>query len=72
VRTGGGESHAVKGSSTATVKTNSGEINLTNVKYVPSMRKNLVSMGLIADIGRLVVFSDQHCGYLTSLITREL
>jgi hypothetical protein len=64
VRTGGGESHAVKGSSTATVKTNSGEINLTNVKYVPSIQKNLVSMGSIADTSRLVVFSDQHCWML--------
>jgi hypothetical protein len=51
----------MRGTGTTTIKTNSGEIKLTNVKYVPSMRKNLVLAGSIADSGRLVVFSDKHC-----------
>jgi hypothetical protein len=67
VRTGGGKPHTVRGTGTATVKTNSGEIKLTNVKYVPSMRKNLVSVGSITDNDRLVVFSDKHCWVLDTL-----
>jgi hypothetical protein len=60
VRSGGGESHAVKHTGSSTVRTNSGEIKLTNVKYVPSMKKNLMSVGAISDTRNLVLFSDKH------------
>ena len=61
VKTGGGESHPVRGTSSSTLCTTSGEIKLTNVRYVPSMKKNLISVGSIADSGRIVVFTASHC-----------
>jgi hypothetical protein len=64
IKTGGGESHSMKGTSTSTMRTNSGEIKLTNVKYVPNMKKNLISVGSITDTGHNVVFSDLHCWIL--------
>ena len=45
IKTGGGESHPVQGTGTATVQTNNGAIKLKSVKYVPSMKKNLISRG---------------------------
>ena len=61
VKTGGGESHAVCGTGSATVNTEDGSIKLKSVKYVPSMRKNLVSVGAIADSSHKVSFSKSHC-----------
>ena len=39
IKTGGGESHPVKGTCTATIHTDNGAIKLKSVKYVPSMKK---------------------------------
>ena len=61
VKTGGGESHAVMGQGSATVRTPTGEIKLKPVKYVPSMTKNLISVGAIADCGNNVIFSNKEC-----------
>ena len=57
IKTGGGESHHVKGTGTATVHTENGAIKLKLVKYVPSMKKNLLSVGAIADTGHRTIFS---------------
>ena len=46
VRTGGGESHPVNGSGTSTIQTSTCEIKIKNVRYVQTMKKNLVSVGL--------------------------
>ena len=43
------------------MKTKTGEIKLMNVKHVPSLTKNLVFVGAIADTGNLVVFIHTHC-----------
>ena len=61
IKTDGGESHAVARTSSATVTTESGAIKLKSVKYVPSMRKNLMSVGAIADSGHRIVFSNHEC-----------
>jgi hypothetical protein len=61
VRIAGGETHGIEGLGSSTVKTKTGEIKLINVKYVPSLTKNLVSVGAIADRGNLVVFTHNHC-----------
>ena len=37
IKTGGGESHLVRGTGSATVQTESGAIKLKDVQYVPSM-----------------------------------
>jgi len=61
IKTGGGESHLVKGSNSATIQTENGAIKLKNVKYVPNMKKNLISIGAIVDHGHRVVFSSNNC-----------
>ena len=61
IKTGGGESHPVKGTGTTTVRTDNGAIKLKSVKYVLSMKKNLLSMGAIANTGHRAVFSNRSC-----------
>ena len=61
IRTGGGESHSVVSTGTSTVRTDSREIKLSNVKYMPSMKKNLISVGSIADKGNSVIFDAAKC-----------
>ena len=61
IRTGGGESHPIVSTGTSSVRTDSWEIKLSNVKYVPSMKKNLISVGSIADGGNLVIFDASQC-----------
>ena len=61
VKTGGGESHPVHGIATSTLHTSTGEIKLENVRYVPSLKRNLASVGSIADCGHTVVFTNTHC-----------
>ena len=61
VKTGGGESHSVCGTRSAIVNTEDRSIKLKSVKYVPSMRKNLVFVGAIADSSHKVSFSKSHC-----------
>jgi hypothetical protein len=64
VRTRGGESQSVHGVGTATVNTSSGEIKLTDVKYVSTMKKNLISVGRVTDLGHLILFSNTSCWIL--------
>ena len=61
VKTGGGESHVIHGTGTATVNTEDGSIKLKSVKYIPSMQKNLVSVGAIAEAGHEIGFSSREC-----------
>jgi transposase InsO family protein len=61
IRAAGGETDTVQGSGSTSVKTSTGEIKLTDVKYMPSFRKNLMSVGAVADTGNLVLFSKDNC-----------
>jgi hypothetical protein len=63
----GGETHAIQGSRSTSVKTPIGEIKLTDVKYVPSFHKNFMSVGAIVDIGNLVLFSKENCFILDQI-----
>jgi hypothetical protein len=60
VRTVGGETHGIEGLGSSIVKTKTGEIKLTNVKYVPSLTKNLISVGAIVDTSNLVIFTHTY------------
>ena len=51
----------MKGTGTATVHIENGAIKLKSVKYVPSMKKNLLSIGAIADAGHRTIFTAQNC-----------
>lgn len=53
----GGESYKVKGIDNASVTNSSREIKLDNVLYVPSVRKSLMTVGKLVDVGHIVVFS---------------
>ena len=61
IRAAGGENHAVHGIGNASVNTESGAINMTNVLYVPSLKKSLMSVGALTDSGCLVYFSATNC-----------
>ena len=66
IKTGGGESHPIEGTGTTTVQTSNGAIKLKSVKYIPSMKKNLMSVGAIADTGHRILFSSQKCWVINS------
>ena len=61
VKTSGGESHPAKGTSSYTLRNTTGEIKLANVYYVPSMKKNLISIGSIVESDHIIVFTASHC-----------
>ena len=64
VKTGGGEKHTIRGTDSSTLRTSAGKIKLDNVHYVPSMRKNLMSVGSITDTRQRILFSSTHCWIL--------
>jgi hypothetical protein len=61
IMTVGGETHPIQGSSNSNFQTPAGSIKLSNVKYVLTLKKSLISIGTIADFGSRVVFSESHC-----------
>ena len=61
IMTVGGEIHSVQATGPSNVHTPAGSINLTNVKYVLTLTKSLVSVGAIADTGSQVTFTASHC-----------
>jgi hypothetical protein len=61
IRAAGRGTHTIQGSGSASVKTSSSQIKLTDIKYVPSFRKNLMSVGTVADTGNLILFSKENC-----------
>ena len=61
VKVGRGESHTICATDTSIVKTTSNDIKLSNVKYVLTMKKNLISVGSIINSRHIVVFSNTHC-----------
>ena len=62
-----GERHAVGGNGEVNVKSDCGEIKMTNVMYVPSFKHNLVSVGLLADEGHVIVFTNRKCLFLDNV-----
>jgi hypothetical protein len=61
VTTAGGGSHQISGIGSTTVMADSGGINLNRVLYVPALKRNLMSVGSIADEGYALVFTKTHC-----------
>ena len=61
IMTANGKAHSVQGTGSSSIHTPAGSIKLDNVKYVPSLKKNLVSVGNIVDTGSKVIFSAAHC-----------
>ena len=45
---------------------------MTNVLYVPSLKKSLISVGAIADTGCVVLFSIDHCYVLDNKTERQI
>ncbi|KAG0575114.1 hypothetical protein KC19_VG319600 [Ceratodon purpureus] len=71
VTTADGERHLVGGSGDVNVQTDCGETKMTNVMYVPSLKRNLVSVGSLADKGH-VVFTDKKCLVLDNIKNRDI
>ena len=61
IMTAGRETHPVQGSGNSNIQTPAGSIKLSIVKYVPTLKKSLISVRTIVDIGSRVVFSESHC-----------
>jgi len=57
---GGGESHPMRSSSIAIVQTNTSAIKLKEIRYVPNITRNLISIGALANSEYRVVFSNEH------------
>lgn len=68
IKMGGYESHDVKENGQAT---DANEIKLPDVKYVPSMRMNFVSVGSIADTSHIIIFFIVIVGFLISMIIEK-
>ena len=71
VRLWGGKNHAIH-SIIATITIDSRAINMTNVLYVPSLKKSLISVGAIADIGWFILFSAKKCYFLDNMSNRQV
>jgi hypothetical protein len=61
VRATGNEPHTIQARGLATLLTKDGAIKLSNVLYVSSITKNLLSVGALIDEGKIVVFTKTHC-----------
>ena len=61
VRAVGNEPHVVHARGPATLLTKEGEIKLSNILYIPSITKNLLSIGALTDESKVVVFTKTHC-----------
>jgi hypothetical protein len=62
----GGQSHVIAGHGTVDVKSPSGDVQyITDVQYVLSLYKNLLSIGQLADRNCMVVFTSNRCTVLT-------
>lgn len=57
----GGKKHCVEGSGSTKICTKDGEIKLREVLYVPSFKKNLISLRCLAQIEKLIAFSNNQC-----------
>ena len=72
VTTTDGERHAAGGSGDVNVKSDCGEIKMTNVMYVPSLKRNLVSVGSLADKEHVIVFTNRKCLVLDNARNKQV
>ncbi|KAL3700258.1 hypothetical protein R1sor_018280 [Riccia sorocarpa] len=61
VRSAGGQCHNVTARGALIFDTPEGKIKVDDVLYVPSVKKNLLSIGSITDKGAVVVFQSDQC-----------
>jgi hypothetical protein len=61
VSTADGVFHKISGIGSTSVNSGSGSINLKQVLYVPSLTRNLISIGSLTDDGRMVLFTRKQC-----------
>jgi hypothetical protein len=65
VRTAGGQIHTVHGTGRTNLTLPSGNVTtIQDILYVPSIKKNLLSVGAIADFGAVLIFSSDKCHIL--------
>jgi hypothetical protein len=72
VRSASGQDHIIQGQGIVDIPQPNSEINsIKDVKYIPSLNRNLLSVGQLTDTNKLVIFSKSHSlvvlkKYLTS------
>jgi transposase InsO family protein len=65
VRTAGGQIHTVHGTGRTNLTLPSGNVTtIQDILYVPGIKKNLLSVGAIADSGAVLIFSSDKCHIL--------
>jgi hypothetical protein len=72
IRTADGGNHSLRGKGAIKLATDEGTIKLTNVLYVPSLQRNLVSVGALTDIGNALLFYDTTVWILNNLQDRKI
>jgi len=54
------------------LKSDVGEMKVTNVLYSPSIKQNLLSMGSLANTGKVIVFTNTNVYMLDNLVRRNI
>lgn len=61
-----GQSHVIAGQNTIDLSLPNGEIkSLKDIRYVPGLHRNILSVGQITDMGNLCIFSRTECSVVS-------
>jgi hypothetical protein len=72
IQTADGGNHSIKGKGSIKLTTNEGAIKLTDVLYVPSLQRNLISVGALTDTGNALLFNKTIVWVLNNLQERRI
>jgi hypothetical protein len=72
IRTANGGNHSIKGKGAIKLTTSEGTIKLTDALYVPSLQRNLVSVGALTDTGNALLFCKSTVWVLNNLRDRKV
>ena len=65
-----GVTHQVSRVGFTTIASTSGEIKLPNVLFVPTLHRNLISVGLLVDQGHAIMFTKSQCLILDNIFNK--
>ncbi len=72
IKSTGGHTHKVHGKGIAIVVYQNETKSMNNILYVPSVKKNLLSIGALVDMGCIVVFGKAKCWILPTNISNKV
>jgi hypothetical protein len=70
IKTIGGKNNNIQDVGTSTMKIDFGEINMTNVLYVLTLKKNLISIRVIMNIGNIIIFPPHIVEFKTIFVAK--